>query len=91
MSTITKEFTKEQLIERVKHHKATAEMFAEDAVKSMAAKMDVRIFEIVLAVLTDEEMTGGKALTQHKIKGSNYKQWTKGWNAHSAWLLRGIK
>ncbi|MCE3116829.1 hypothetical protein LXD80_13605 [Enterobacter sp. ASE] len=45
-------FTKDQLIERVKHHKATAEMFAEDAVKSVAAKMDVMIFEIALASLT---------------------------------------
>lgn len=55
MSTITREFTKEQLIERLKHHKATAEMFAEDALKSMAAKMDVRIFEIALASLTAPE------------------------------------
>ncbi|MDF6269991.1 hypothetical protein NLO40_08710 [Escherichia coli] len=45
-------FTKEQLIERVRHHKATSELFAEDAVKSMTAKMDVRIFEIALAALT---------------------------------------
>ncbi|MDU3925551.1 MAG: hypothetical protein E7H06_00470 [Enterobacter asburiae] len=46
------EFTKEQLIERVMHHKATAELFAEDAVKSTNAKMDVRIFEAALAALT---------------------------------------
>ncbi|WP_343439681.1 hypothetical protein [Enterobacter hormaechei] len=51
-STEKNSFTKEQLIERVKHHKATAEMFADDAVKSMAAKMDVMIFEIALTLLT---------------------------------------
>lgn len=46
------QFTKEQLIERVKDHKATSELFAEDAVKSTTAKMDVRIYEIALAALT---------------------------------------
>lgn len=46
--------TREQLIERVKHHKATAEIFAEDAVKSVSAKMDLMIFEIALASLEAE-------------------------------------
>lgn len=36
-----------------------------------------------------EEMTGGIALTKYRIKGSNYKQWTLGWNACRAAMLQG--
>lgn len=35
-----------------------------------------------------EEMTGGIAMIKHRIKGSNYKQWTLGWNACRAAMLQ---
>lgn len=34
-----------------------------------------------------EEMTGGIAMSKHKVKKSNYAQWVKGWNACRAAML----
>jgi hypothetical protein len=33
------------------------------------------------------EMTGGVAMTQYRIKPSNYNQWVKGWNACRAVII----
>lgn len=42
---------------------------------------------LLQAAVVPEEMTGGKAMMKYRIKGSNYKQWTLGWNACRAAML----
>lgn len=37
-----------------------------------------------------EEMTGSIAMTQYRIKPSNYKQWVKGYNACRAAMLAAV-
>lgn len=85
------EFRKDRLIELARENVRVLTLAAKQHPGQSVIAMDLRLAEMALALLTDEEMTGGKAMTQHKIKGSNYKQWTKGWNSHAAWLLRGIE
>ncbi|EPA9109276.1 TPA: hypothetical protein ACGQUH_000885 [Serratia liquefaciens] len=47
----------------------------------------IPLFTAPPAPAVPEEMTGSIAMTQYRIKPSNYKQWVKGWNACRAAML----
>ncbi|MGP1293405.1 hypothetical protein ACJ8IN_23040 [Serratia sp. CY31944] len=67
----------------------TAEQHAEMSAEH-AADNDYEfraLYDAPPAPAVPEEMTGGIAMSKHKVKKSNYAQWVKGWNACLAAML----
>lgn len=88
MSTITKEFTKEQLIEKLKHRISVASEFPE----SEKAKIDLELARIALASLESEsaqvvpeEMTPQQASRSY---GGEVRGYRDGWNDCRAAMLQ---